>query len=173
MIVARCPATVTPLIATRGRSTGARPWRRMSESVVRTDAIRNSGPTLMPVTIDVTSTLTVEPRVTTRVDAEVERRTPGSFNKVDGCSRVGTRQHGPNPLVQVGYVDIFVTHDHVLAAISAHVTLTGDVTRLLGMPGITLLDGNANQHARGAYFMRPHGVNVRHARALGANGDRR
>src|SRR5262249_59047439 len=41
-----------------------------------------------------------------RLDAHIERRAPGLVNDVDRGCRVGARQHGPDQLLQVGYVDI-------------------------------------------------------------------
>src|ERR1700694_5641965 len=54
-----------------------------------------------------------------RLDAWIERGAPGIVDDVDGGGGIGTRQHRPDQLLQVGYVDVVIGYDDVATRIGA------------------------------------------------------
>ena len=96
-------------------------------------------------------------------NARVERRGPGARDDVDAGGRIGTSRNGPHQLFEIGHVNIVIHNDDVAAGIGPDVAHGRDVTRLPGVAGIELLDGDSDQHARAAGFMAPGLRDARHA----------
>src|SRR5947209_19438197 len=71
----------------------------------------------------------VTDRLALGLDAWVERGRPGIADDVDRGRGIRPRQHGPDQLLQVRYIDILVDHHHVAPAISADVAHRRDMPR--------------------------------------------
>src|SRR5438128_1810378 len=94
---------------------------------------------------DGTAVGVVAHRLALGLDAGIERGRPGIADDVDRRRGIRAREHGPDQLLQVGYVDVLIDDDNIAAAVGPDVAHRGDMTGLLGVAGIALRDGNAEE----------------------------
>src|ERR1039458_4246677 len=79
-------------------------------------------------------------RLFLRRNRRIERCRPGVTDKIDRRHRVRARAYRPHQLFEVGYINVVVDHDHILAGIRDRTAHGCEMSGLAGVPWITLLD---------------------------------
>src|SRR5262249_6950004 len=102
----------------------------------------------------------------------IERRAPAAVDDVQLIARIATRAHGPDHIIEVGWIDVIVDDDGPAIVISPGVAMGGHHAGLLGMAPVQRLDRDHQHEPAAAGLMGPHPLDATNARRFELIPDR-
>src|SRR4029077_14772780 len=96
-------------------------------------------------------------------DDRIQRAAPSPANKIHVLDWIDPRAHGPKDIIHVVNIDVVIDDDYISSQVSPGPALGSNHSRLLRMPGVTLLD---RYHGKKSSLIAGNASNVRHTRFL-------